>query len=55
VGSEHEIDVDFRVISASHQDLETLVQQGQIPTRFILPHSCDGYCIPPLRERGQDI
>ena len=29
VGSDAEIDVDFRVISASHQDLEALVQQGR--------------------------
>ena len=29
VGSDQEIDVDFRVISASHQDLELLVQQGR--------------------------
>ena len=29
VGSDQEIDVDFRVISASHQDLELLVQQAR--------------------------
>ena len=29
VGSDTEIDVDFRVISASHQDLDALVQQGK--------------------------
>ena len=28
LGSDTEIDVDFRVISATHQDLESLVQQG---------------------------
>ncbi|MBP7793614.1 MAG: sigma-54-dependent Fis family transcriptional regulator, partial [Acinetobacter sp.] len=29
VGSDTEIDVDFRVISASHQDLESMVYQGR--------------------------
>ncbi len=55
VGSEHEIDVDFRVISASHQDLETLVQQGKFrQDLFFRIHVMD-LELPPLRERGQDI
>lgn len=55
VGSEHEIDVDFRVISASHQDLEALVQQGKFRhDLFFRIHVMD-LVLPPLRERGDDI
>ena len=55
VGSEHEIDVDFRVISASHQDLESLVKQGKFrQDLFFRIHVMD-LELPPLRERGQDI
>ena len=55
VGSENEIDVDFRVISASHQDLEALVQQGKFRhDLFFRIHVMD-LVLPPLRERGDDI
>ncbi|QER40834.1 sigma-54-dependent Fis family transcriptional regulator [Acinetobacter suaedae] len=55
VGSDQEIDVDFRVISASHQDLELLVQQGKFrQDLFFRIHVMD-IVLPPLRERGQDI
>ena len=55
VGSDTEIDVDFRVISASHQDLEALVQQGRFrQDLFFRIHVMD-LVLPPLRERGDDI
>lgn len=55
VGSDSEIDVDFRVISASHQDLEALVQQGRFrQDLFFRIHVMD-LILPPLRERGDDI
>ena len=55
VGSDSEIDVDFRVISASHQDLESLVQQGRFrQDLFFRIHVMD-LVLPALRERGQDI
>ncbi|WP_419193727.1 sigma-54-dependent transcriptional regulator [Acinetobacter terrae] len=55
VGSDAEIDVDFRVISASHQDLEALVQQGRFRhDLFFRIHVMD-LVLPPLRERGDDI
>ena len=55
VGSDAEIDVDFRVISASHQDLEALVQQGKFrQDLFFRIHVMD-LILPPLRERGEDI
>ena len=55
VGSDTEIDVDFRVISASHQDLDALVQQGKFrQDLFFRIHVMD-LVLPPLRERDQDI
>lgn len=55
VGSDKEIDVDFRIISASHSDLEALVYQGKFrQDLFFRIHVMDIF-IPPLRERGQDI
>lgn len=55
VGSDQEIDVDFRVISASHQDLELLVRQGKFrQDLFFRIHVMD-IMLPPLRERSGDI
>nr|WP_227510357.1 sigma-54 dependent transcriptional regulator [Acinetobacter equi] len=55
VGSDQEIDVDFRIISASHQDLEHLVQQGKFrQDLFFRLHVMDIH-LPPLRERESDI
>ena len=55
IGSEQEIDVDFRIISATHQNLDQLVQQGKFrQDLFFRIHVMDLY-LPPLRERGEDI
>lgn len=55
LGSEKEIEVDFRIISASHQDLELLVQQGKFrQDLFFRIHVMDLHIIP-LRERVEDI
>lgn len=55
LGSDKEIEVDFRIISASHQDLEALVQHGKFrQDLFFRIHVMD-LVIAPLRERQQDI
>ncbi|WP_445116981.1 sigma-54-dependent transcriptional regulator [Acinetobacter sp. WZC-1] len=55
LGSDREIEVDFRIISASHQQLEKLVEQGKFrPDLFFRIHVMN-ISLPPLRERGQDI
>jgi DNA-binding NtrC family response regulator len=55
VGGNKMIPVDVRVIAASNRDLQELVAQGRF--REDLYHRLDLYriCIPPLRERGEDI
>ncbi|MEB3766934.1 sigma-54 dependent transcriptional regulator [Acinetobacter sp. MD2] len=55
IGSDQEIAVDFRIISATHQNLEQLIQQGKFrQDLFFRLHVIDVQ-LPPLRERGQDI
>lgn len=55
LGTDTEIPVDFRIISATHQNLEQLVHQGRFrQDLFFRLHVMDIY-LPPLRERGEDI
>ncbi len=55
LGSETEIEVDFRIISASHQDIEALVEQGKFRhDLFFRIHVMD-ILLPPLRDRDRDI
>ncbi len=55
VGGRELIRVDVRVIAATHQPLETLVEQGRF--RADLLHRLDvvRLQLPPLRERREDI
>lgn len=55
IGSDHEIDVDIRILSATHKDLLRMVQEGKFrQDLFFRIHVID-VNIPPLRERGNDI
>lgn len=55
IGSEQEISVDFRILSATHKNLEDMVQQGKFrQDLFFRIHVID-IQIPPLRDRGNDI
>ena len=55
VGGRELIHVDVRVVAATHQDLEALVEQGRF--RADLLHRLDVVRLrmPPLRERREDI
>ncbi|MCF8304057.1 MAG: sigma-54 dependent transcriptional regulator [Bacteroidales bacterium] len=55
VGSHKRIDLDVRIIAATNQDLEKLVEQNRF--REDLYHRLNSFTIhiPPLRERKEDI
>ncbi|UNK58650.1 nitrogen regulation protein NR(I) [Pseudoxanthomonas daejeonensis] len=55
VGGRELIRVDVRVIAATHQDLETLVQQGRFRADLLHRLNVVRLQLPPLRERRADI
>ncbi len=55
VGAHHSVKVDVRIIAATHQDLETLVEQGRFREDLFHRLNVIRIHIPPLRERKQDI
>lgn len=55
IGGDEEIAVDFRIISASHTDLKTLLEQGKFRQDLFFRLHVMPIHIPPLRQRQQDI
>ncbi|HET6397791.1 MAG TPA: nitrogen regulation protein NR(I) [Pseudoxanthomonas sp.] len=55
VGGRELIRVDVRVIAATHQDLEALVQQGRFRADLLHRLNVVRLQLPPLRERRADI
>jgi len=55
VGGNKSIPVDFRLITATHQNLEQLVAQGKFREDLFYRIHVVKIEIPPLRERGIDI
>jgi DNA-binding NtrC family response regulator len=55
IGSNELIEVDVRLVSATHRDLEAAVRAGSF--RQDLYYRLNGLkiCLPPLRERGADV
>lgn len=55
VGEDRPIDVDFRLVSATHRDLDTLIGEGEF--RIDLRRRLGQFAIelPPLRARPEDI
>jgi DNA-binding NtrC family response regulator len=55
VGGADSIDVDVRVIAATHQDMEKLVRDGKFREDLYYRLNVVLIDIPPLRERTEDI
>ena len=55
VGGQDLINVDVRVIAATHQDLETLVKSGQFREDLFHRLNVIRIKVPPLRDRVEDI
>jgi DNA-binding NtrC family response regulator len=55
VGSSQEFPVDFRLISASHQDLAAAVRRGRFREDLYFRIVVFELEVPPLRDRGDDV
>jgi DNA-binding NtrC family response regulator len=55
VGSSKEIEVDVRLIAATHRDLETMCDAGSFRLDLLYRLNAMTVTIPPLRERPEDI
>ncbi len=55
LGSSKQIPVDFRLISATNRDLDKEIKEGKMRLDFLNRINTLEICIPPLRERKDDI
>jgi transcriptional regulator with GAF, ATPase, and Fis domain len=55
VGSNEPIRVDVRLITATHQDLEKLIRDGQFRADLYYRLNVISLTLPPLRERNEDV
>ncbi|TCS36435.1 sigma-54-dependent transcriptional regulator [Reinekea marinisedimentorum] len=55
IGSQHEINVDVRILSATHKNLENLVEEGLFRQDLFYRINVISLLIPPLRNRNSDI
>lgn len=55
VGGTDALDIDFRLVSATHRDLADRVAQGAFRRDFFYRINVITLELPPLRDRGEDI
>ena len=55
VGGRHEIEVDVRVLAATHVDLTKAIEQGRFREDLYFRLAVVTCKLPPLRERGDDV
>jgi DNA-binding NtrC family response regulator len=55
VGETHPIDVDIRVVAATHRDLRAMVRAGELREDLFYRLAVVATRVPPLRDRREDI
>lgn len=55
VGADHARHVDVRLLAATHRNLRQRVEAGQFRSDLFFRLRVMEICLPPLRERGEDI
>ncbi|MBI4586347.1 MAG: sigma 54-interacting transcriptional regulator [Planctomycetes bacterium] len=55
VGGKAEIEVDIRVLSATNQDLQRLIEESRFREDLFFRLAVITITVPPLRERGEDL
>jgi DNA-binding NtrC family response regulator len=55
IGGDREIDVDVRVVAATHRDLEAMTEAGQFRRDLMYRLNAVTITIPALRDRPEDI
>jgi transcriptional regulator with GAF, ATPase, and Fis domain len=55
VGGTREIDIDVRVVAATHRDLRAMVEEGRFRADLYYRLCGDTLLVPPLRERAEEI
>lgn len=55
LGSNKQIELDFRIISATNKNIEKLIQEGEFREDLLYRINTMTITIPPLRERKEDI
>ncbi|MGD8569675.1 MAG: sigma-54 dependent transcriptional regulator [Gammaproteobacteria bacterium] len=55
VGASKEISIDVRIVSATHKNLESLVEEGKFRQDLFYRINVIEVPVPPLRERTEDI
>jgi two-component system response regulator PilR (NtrC family) len=55
IGQTEEVPVDVRILSATHKDLDQLVQAGQFREDLYYRVNVIELNVPPLRDRGNDV
>jgi len=55
IGSDRELEVDVRIVSATHRDLESGISEGRFREDLFYRLNVVQIALPPLRERGSDV
>lgn len=55
IGGDREIEVDVRVVAATHRDLDAMAESGQFRRDLLYRLNAVTLTLPPLRERLEDL